>query len=550
MLKPVEAVVDEMLLRCALDPLAHRKFPRLVRPLSISGVDLDPMHKFRPNKKRYATTLINVRSQSQFEIDDATPATLLNGLLHRLFFEKRPLVGALPECANQVVLTTENKRWVAPSPVNSFFEHCFKAEYFFYDLPTLIPYTPHQFVSAYSGSKRKRYQKAMEKYSRMPELLPKHAAVQTFVKYEKCAVKTGRDPRIIQPRTPLYNLAVGRFLKPLEHVLYTYINKMFEHEVVFKGKNAIDQGDLIHRYWKSFDSPVAVGLDASRFDQHIHSSALKFEHSVYAAFYSQDVELCRLLSYQLRNTGYAKLPGQTIKYEVSGTRMSGDMNTAMGNVLLMCCMVYEYLNCRLKPGQYRFIDNGDDCVIILDKSNLHLLDGIPLSFEHWGFPLTIEEPVYMLEHLEFCQTKPVFDGSRYVMCRDALKCLTKDTIVTQPIRTEEHFDQHRKNVADCGLAIAGNLPIFKSFYECLGRGASPKRKLAWEEQSGLKWLSLGLKPMKSEPITDAARLSFFHAFGIMPHTQVAIEDVYKTFSPQWADPVLNFRPIHVATVST
>jgi hypothetical protein len=73
-----------------------------------------------------------------------------------------------------------------------------------------------------------------------------------------------------------------------------------------------------------------VGLDASRFDQHVSHAALKWEHSVYNSWF-KDKEFARAISMQLINEGTGYTDEGKIKVEVEGCRMSGDMNTSAGN---------------------------------------------------------------------------------------------------------------------------------------------------------------------------------------------------------------------------
>jgi hypothetical protein len=51
-------------------------------------------------------------------------------------------------------------------------------------------------------------------------------------------------------------------------------------------------------------------------------------------------ELAELLKWQLQNKGFARTIDGLIKYSVEGCRMSGDMNTALGNCTIMCALVY------------------------------------------------------------------------------------------------------------------------------------------------------------------------------------------------------------------
>lgn len=555
MLTEVAVTVDEYLLKRArsarrmngpraqeeiIDPVRGFCFNyrRLERPLNITGIDIDPRSRYRPFKVRKALVMTNTRSQLEYEIDGNSPDLVINGILHRLFYEKRELGADIPDCANNIIGISNGKIWVCPTSINKDFRKTFspffKPAEILGDVPQLVPLTPEQFVSGYKGPKRRVYEQAVAKLRTMPELEAKHAAVNTFPKYEKVAVKEGRDVRIIQPRSSLYNAAVGPYLLALEPHLYDAFNRAFGHEVVMKGKNAVEVAAVIHRHWTSFDDPVFVGLDASRFDQHIHVAALEFEHAVYMSFFKDHPNLRRLLSYQLRNVGYAKFPTVRIRYEINGTRMSGDMNTSMGNITLMCSMCLTYANMCF-PYKYRYINNGDDCGFIIERKHLPLLSNLPRIFDHWGFPMTIEKPVDCIEKIEFCQTRPVFDGEKYIMIRDPTKCITKDQIICQSVTTREHYDQHRKSVSDCGLAVAGNMPVLGSFYAMLGRGANPSRTLKWDQVTGLKWQSLRLKPIRDGRVTDASRISFFRAYGIMPHTQLLLEQRFDAMRPEWSE---------------
>ncbi len=113
-----------------------------------------------------------------------------------------------------------------------------------------------------------------------------------------------------------------------------------------KGMDVRTVAKVLREKWDMFPNPVAIGLDASRFDQHVSVPALEFEHSVYLSCFKQKKHrerLAKLLKLQLENhcTGYAE--DGVIKYTTTGTRMSGDMNTSLGNCVLMCSLIHSYL---------------------------------------------------------------------------------------------------------------------------------------------------------------------------------------------------------------
>jgi hypothetical protein len=112
---------------------------------------------------------------------------------------------------------------------------------------------------------------------------------------------------------------------------------------------------------------VVVGLDASKFDQHVGTHLLKWEHGIYEHLYPGDGALADILREQLRTRGIILCDDGIIKFRVPGSRCSGDMNTALGNCLIMTAMVITY--CRQRSIACSIIDNGDDCLIITSRCN-------------------------------------------------------------------------------------------------------------------------------------------------------------------------------------
>ena len=99
----------------------------------------------------------------------------------------------------------------------------------------------------------------------------KDSYLNAFVKCEKInrTAKLDPAPRIIQPRKPRFNVCLGRYIKPIEHAIYRAIDKVFGSPTVVKGMNATERGLLLARKWARFSDPVAIGIDAKRFDQHV-----------------------------------------------------------------------------------------------------------------------------------------------------------------------------------------------------------------------------------------------------------------------------------------
>lgn len=345
------------------------------------------------------------------------------------------------------------------------------------------------------------------------------------------------DPRIIQPRSPRFNVAVGRYIKPIEGRVYGLLQELFHEVVVMKGFNAVEIGELAHKKWMRFDEPVALGLDASRFDQHVSVDALRFEHKVYQMFYPGNSELKRLLSWQLKNVGRAFCPDGRVKYQVNGCRMSGDMNTGLGNCLLMCSMIYHHV---VQQGikKVSLLNNGDDAVVIVEQRDLaKLQQNLVERFASLGFTMKVEEPVYRLEELEFCQMHPVFDGTSWQMVRN-MTCLDKDLLSSLRISNEREWNNARFAISACGMAYANHLPVLGSFYRMLQRGSFATK--LQPPRSGFEFLVQRLRA-RGDHITVASRVSFWRAFGILPDMQRALEERYDTTTMRYCDPHVNSK---------
>jgi hypothetical protein len=351
------------------------------------------------------------------------------------------------------------------------------------------------------------------------------------VKAEKVNFTSKPDPapRVIQPRGPRYNVSVGVFLKPLEHLIYKSIAQVWGGTTVMKGHNAHSTAAELRVMWDSFRDPVAVGLDASRFDQHVSADALRWEHGIYLSCFagSDRTELRRLLEWQVENKGFARASDGLVKYTVSGCRMSGDMNTALGNCLLMCAMVWEY--CRLRGVQARLANNGDDCVVICERGDLGKFnDGLGQWFLEMGFNMKVEPAVDVFERIEFCQTQPVYDGERWVMCRKPSIVLAKDSVSLLPMTQGKTAYRYCTAVGECGMSLAGGLPVLQEFYSALmrcGAGARFEGAVA-QLESGFARLATGMH-REYRLVSAEARYSFWLAFGILPDAQVAMEDYYQ-----------------------
>lgn len=390
------------------------------------------------------------------------------------------------------------------------------------DKPTTL--NPSELVALYNGRKRTIYQSASEEFM-AKGVLPKHARIRAFVKAEK--VDINKAPRCIQPRSPVYNVGLGVYLKHIEHPLYLAIARAFKQPfVVSKGLNVVELGRKVSELWNGVDDPVFIGLDASRFDMHVSQDALRYEHSIYKELYNYDPTLKRLLEMQLVNSGSGWCPDGKLKYKTRGCRMSGDMNTGLGNCLLMCSMFYAYMD---KVGlKGKFINNGDDCGVILTRRDLHKMEGVDTWFNALGFRMEVEPPVYELERLVFCQMQPIRTPRGYVMVRQLHTAIEKDSMSIVPLRTRKMLRKWMYSVGECGLALTSGVPILQAFYSFYMREGLPSNiSEATYMECGARHLAKGLQA-KSLCVTNETRWSFYLAFGVIPEDQRYLEQRYES----------------------
>jgi len=360
----------------------------------------------------------------------------------------------------------------------------------------------------------------------------------TFVKAEKIDATAKGDPapRVIQPRKPEYNVELGVVLKPFEHRIYHAMAAAIRKStIVAKGINALELGNLISDKWQNFSDPIAIGLDASRFDQHVSLDALEYEHSIYMRLCEAPYrsKLGKLLRMQRMNKGVAMAKDGGFKYQVNGCRMSGDMNTALGNCILMCSMTVNLVE-KLAIRSYDMINNGDDLVLFIERSDLDVvMESIPQHYLDYGFTMKVEEPVSMLEQVEFCQMRPVKVSEGYIMTRNWDVALSKDLVTLLDIPNERRFRQWMTAIGDGGLSVASGIPILQEFYEQLRFGVEiGKIRSHGAFDHASVWWGAGLK-VRSSPILPDTRVSFGIAFGISESEQLALEAMIRTWKPEY-----------------
>lgn len=400
-------------------------------------------------------------------------------------------------------------------------------------LPSTVPIERQEFVDCYSGRKRVLYQNACDSLDILP-LRVKDSYIKTFLKFEKTNFTSKVPvPRVISPRDPRFNIEIGRYIRPIEERIFKSIGKVMGKNTVMKGLNSAQVATAIRRKWDSFKNPVAVGMDASRFDQHVSREALQWEHSIYDACFWRKIDrerLAKLTSQQLSNHCYGRVGDGKVKFVTDGVRASGDMNTSLGACLIMCGMVYSYS--KSVGVDIQLVNNGDDCVVIMEKGDYAKFSaGAPDWFREMGFTMVIEQPVFTFEKIVFCQAQPVYSGpgpSDYIMVRDPRVAIPKDSVCMHPFFTPKEFLGWVKAVGDGGIALAGGMPVWQSFYHMYQRSAVGVKAHDLHEVWGwgVRRMAYGCA-RTTGPISAKTRASFYWAFDVVPEAQECLERIYE-----------------------
>lgn len=476
---------------------------------------------------------------NRFKIPNNDMRTALHAIVERVFYVKKDGVFQRPP-----QFATKSRR------LDKFRKELVKIT------GTLFPCSPEQFCDRYSGNKFKLYTNAAASLL-VDTLVWADSWIGAFIKAEY--IKAFGCPRLIQPRSPRFNVCLGVFISPNEKPILHAVDQLFgetwgdmEHKTIAKGMNFAERGRVIARMWEQYDDPVCLGLDAARFDQHINEELLMSEHQIYLDIFGDvessigEVKLSTLLKWQRRNRCTWRGPEGKIRYKTRGCRMSGDMNTSLGNILVMTELWYTL---RTETNfQFHLLNDGDDSCIICSRSTARKMETmVEAWFEQFGITMVVEGTYNALEEIIFCQAQPVFNGTSYYLCPNPHKRCFSDLTTTKDMLSKTTFNLQLGALAACGLAANGSTPVLNCLYRRMATGV----KLFIPDRSHHLYrfrqeLVDGMEPKFEKPTVEH-RISFYHAFNITPSEQIMLENYYDRlpelkhrFSPERQLPVREF----------
>jgi len=439
---------------------------------------------------------------------------IVSSMLNRFFYVKRDGVMALP---------------VAPRPrVFAGLGYVMYRQAVLAHLPRNFPrLTRQQCVGRFSGLKRARYEQAAQ--SLMDESIKEDDAVlRLFCKFAKN--KLGDPARIISPRSARWNLELACYIKHLEPRLYRAINKAFESvtsATVAKGLDCDSKATILRAKWDAFNDPVAVGGDASKLDAHIRRPHLLYEHSFYTSVYPRERKLAWMLRTMRKHRCVATAPDGVVFVRADGRRASGDVTTSLGNVIDMTAVLFcvkDQLGVHIE-----ILDDGDDFVAIMERSSLQRFQhAVVQAYLEAGITCKLEPAVDVFEEIVFCQHSPVLVAGEWRMVRDVRAVLKKDMICLTATPTEKVYRHWLGAVAAAGLHLNDGVPVLQEFYRMVKRsGRPPTDRFFKHVMRHTYFRQRSRSRISGGSISDATRVSFYRATGIVPAAQEEIECCFR-----------------------
>lgn len=204
--------------------------------------------------------------------------------------------------------------------------------------------------------------------------------------------------------------------------------------------------------------------------------------------------------------------------------MSGDVNTSLGNTLLMCAMMLSLR--KMLAVDFEFINDGDDGVIICEQADSQrIFKNIHPYCLQYGFNMVCEQPVTSIERIEFCQSKPVaVDANEYVMVRDIKNSFDKDSTSQLTLSSEKFARKWMRSVGECGIILTSGLPVLQAYYNVFMNQSQVAHTKDYT-YSGMKLLADRMLNKGFREPTWHSRYSYWKAFGVTPAVQRIQEEL-------------------------
>jgi len=379
-----------------------------------------------------------------------------------------------------------------------------------------LPMTIDQFIaSRRNASMRSKYTQAYE-LLKFTGWRSAYEIVHTFVKAEKVKDISGKykPPRLIQFRHPCFVMSLGSRIARQEHAFYS-LKDHHGYPCIAKMHDSFQRAEMFAEFVDRRGWGVFM-MDFKAFDAHQTTKVLEQEHKLMAWMNHNDRKLAWLLKKTRKNTAYTVCG---TKYTGADGRMSGEFTTGYGNSLNALTILRDMCTRWGIPEQhYKIYLDGDDANIFMNNEYKPYIDmSIVTDYGQeatYGYATTMDD-------VEFCQCKPIWDGTTWRMIRDPMRILERSRYSVNTF-SGKGWKRLMYSIAKCELSLNAGIPIVQAWFsrvlelvgqqDLLGPRAYERLHRMFESE----WLN-------ERPVTEAARLSFALAFGIDQQTQRMIE---------------------------
>lgn len=367
------------------------------------------------------------------------------------------------------------------------------------------------------------YGPALESLRSRP-LERRDARVSLFLKAEKWQLPAGTElktPRAIQFRGPRYNICLARYLAPLEKRLYSLLQRSHTRQRLYSSKGLCPtaRAQQVRRLWERHPRPAVLCLDSSRFDAHVSEGVLRAEHSVYQELSRADRHLSWLLGLQRRNRGRGV---HGTEYFLRGGRMSGDVNTALGNTVVNGGMLW--LACRGEVAD--ILVEGDDALVFAPLEVCRrLADRLPVALERWGFELRVSSIARTLGEISYCSSAVIAVGADLALSvREWPKPLVTDCWTVKPV-TGRAVAKKAYTLAVGLWYLYRGVPVYQAWAEYLLSWVGPTKVDPWYDREWWRRVQEAMAGPACEATAQHpdARAGFAEVSGLPPSDQLALE---------------------------
>lgn len=405
----------------------------------------------------------------------------------------------------------------------------------------IVPLTAEELIAAVPNNRKLRVAQALKEleengWQRAYEM------AEAFVKFDKGEGPSPYDlqgdrndkgfmdaPRLIQFVSMVMCYAYMRFLKPIEHEVYPrrpvpghrHARKVPVYKRDFiKGMNANEVARNLRWKTQQFRDPVFVLLDHSRFDSHLNWSMQEELSMKYnKACTSEPNDENRFFHYLIDCLRKVRVNSKThAHWTIDGSMLSGRPDTSYTDNMVNYSAILYWLDVVCEVGKAERMVNGDDSIVIIERSDLPKLDFE--WFRLFGLRTKVEI-VYDMREADFCQTKYVSTLKGPKMVRDPFRLMSRCCYTIKSGLCKDGPYALLGAIAAGELHCNAGVPVLQSFALMLRRSALGHFSQAlFDEYMARRGVMENAKPYA---VSDQARVDFWIGHGIDIQEQIELE---------------------------